>query len=211
MKRLTVLLCLFVCLCGSRPIKAQTQEAAQLILNYEKLLQLEEILDKMYKGYKILSTGYNTIKDIAEGNFNLHKVFLDGLFAVNPSIKNYRKVAYIIDYQQRLVKEYKKTYARFANDPNLTVRELRYIEQVFEHLVKESLNNLEELVMVVTASRLRMNDQERFQAIDRIYKQMENKLVFMKVFTSNAQAIAVGRARDAGDISTVRKLYGVPN
>jgi hypothetical protein len=209
MKRLIVFACLTACLAMPRPLRAQSQEAAQLILNYEKLLQLEEILDKMYKGYKILSAGYNTIKDIAEGNFNLHKVFLDGLFAVNPAIRNYRKVAYIIDYQKRLVKEYKNTYDRFRNDPNLTARELQYIERVFEHLIKESLNNLEELVMVVTASSLRMNDQERFQAIDRIYMQMEKKLVFMKVFTGNTQAVAVGRARDAGDISTLRKLYGV--
>ncbi|MCD9015230.1 TerB family tellurite resistance protein [Parachryseolinea silvisoli] len=209
MKRLFFYICLAAVLCLPKPLRAQTQEATQLILNYEKLLQLEEILDKMYKGYKILSAGYNTIKDIAEGNFNLHKVFLDGLFAVNPSIKNYRKVAYIVEYQQRLVKEYKKAYERFSNDPNLTAKELQYIQRVFEHLVKESLNNLEELVMVVTASRLRMNDEERFQAIDRIYSQMENKLVFLKVFNGNTQAIAIGRAKDAGDISTLRKLYGV--
>lgn len=209
MRHLISFICLIACLCYSKPLKAQTQEATQLILNYEKLLQLEEILDKMYKGYKILSTGYNTIKDIAEGNFTLHKIFLDGLFAVNPAIKNYRKVAYIIDSQQRLIKEYKRAYSRFGDDPNLTARELQYIEHVFEHLIKESLNNLEELVLVVTASRLRMNDEERFRAIDGIYKQMESKLVFLNVFTGNTQAVAIGRAKEAGDILTLRKLYGV--
>ena len=29
----------------------------------------------MYQGYKIVSKGYNTIKDISEGNFDLHKTF----------------------------------------------------------------------------------------------------------------------------------------
>jgi hypothetical protein len=211
MKRFIILFGLSILSFIPRPVTAQSQEATQLILNYEKLLQLEAILDKMYDGYKILTKGYNTIKNIAEGNFNLHQVFLDGLFAVNPTIKNYRKVAYIVDYQRRLVKDYKNAYDRFKNDPNLTARELRYIEQVFEHLIKQSLTNLDELVMVVTASKLRMNDQERFQAIDRIYLQMENKLVFMKVFTNDTQSLAIQRARESGDISTLRKLYGVSN
>jgi preprotein translocase subunit YajC len=150
-------------------VRAQSQEAAQLILNYEKLQQLEEILDNMYKGYKILTKGYNTIKDIAEGNFNLHQVFLDGLFAVNPSVRNYKRIPYIIQYQQFLVKEYKRAFNRFKNDPNLTVREIKYLENVYGSLFKQSLRNLDELLMIVTATKLRMSDEERLQAIDRIY------------------------------------------
>jgi hypothetical protein len=188
---------------------AQSQEAAQLILNYEKLQQLEEILDNMYKGYKILTKGYNTIKDIAEGNFNLHQVFLDGLFAVNPSVRNYKRIPYIIQYQQFLVKEYKRAFNRFKNDPNLTVREIKYLENVYGSLFKQSLRNLDELLMIVTATKLRMSDEERLQAIDRIYLDMENKLVFLKVFNSSTQMLAMQRARENHDVETLQKLYEV--
>jgi len=190
---------------------AQTQEAAQLVLNYEKLLQLEEILDKMYDGYKILVTGYNTVKDIAEGNFNLHRLFLDGLLSVSPAVKNYRKVVYIIEYQKLLIEQSKRAYDRFKNDQNLTVREVQYIEQVFERLGIQSLNNLDELLMVVTASKLRMNDEERFSAIDRIYSQMERKLTFLKVFTSNTDGISKYRSKQKSDIDALRKVYGITN
>jgi len=190
-------------------VRAQSQEAAQLILNYEKLQQLEEILDNMYKGYKILTKGYNTIKDIAEGNFNLHQVFLDGLFAVNPSVRNYKRIPYIIQYQQFLVKEYKRAFNRFKNDPNLTVREIKYLENVYGSLFKQSLRNLDELLMLVTATKLRMSDEERLQAIDRIYLDMENKLVFLKVFNSSTQMLAMQRARENHDVETLQKLYEV--
>ncbi len=189
--------------------QAQSQEAAQLILNYEKLQQLEKILDNMYKGYKILTKGYNTIKDIAEGNFNLHKAFLDALFAVNRSVRNYKRIPYIIQYQQYLVKEYKRAFNRFKNDPNLTVREIKYLENVYGHLFKQSLRNLDELLMIVTASKLRMSDEERLQAIDRIYLDMENKLVFLKVFNSSTQMLAMQRARENHDVETLQKLYEV--
>src|SRR5690606_5853046 len=148
---------------------AQTQEATQLLLNYEKLKQLEEILDNMYKGYKILSQGYNRIKNIAEGNYNLHQLFLDGLYAVNPAVRNYKRIPLIVNYQLVLMKEYRRAYDRFKGDPNLTSSELRYLESVYTYLVKQSLRNIEELTMITTASKLRMSDDERMRAIDRIY------------------------------------------
>src|SRR4051812_16580348 len=99
---------------------AQTQEAAQLLLNYEKLKQLEEILDNMYNGYKILTQGYDRVKGIAEGNYKLHQVFLDGLLAVSPTVRKYKRIPQIIAYQQILVKEYKRAHSRFRDDENLT-------------------------------------------------------------------------------------------
>jgi len=207
MKKTLIIMLLLV----SIPIamRAQSQEAAQLILNVEKLKQLEEILDNMYKGYKILTKGYNTIKDIAEGNFNIHQVFLDGLYAVSPAVRNYKRIPYIIRYQQFLLKEYKRAYNKFRNDPNLTVREIRYLENVYEYLFKQSLRNLDELIMVTTASRLRMSDEERLHSIDRIYEDMENKVTFLKVFNSSTQALVVQRAKDAHEVTTLQKLYDV--
>lgn len=201
----------FIILAMGSPIRgnAQTQEIAQLILNVEKLKQLEEILDNMYKGYKILTKGYNTVKDIAEGNFSLHRVFLDGLYAVSPAVRSYRRIPYIIQYQQQLVKEYKRAFNTFRNDPNLTAREIKYLENVYAHLFRQSLRNLDELLMIITASTLRMSDEERLHAIDRIYDDMENKLVFLKVFNTSTSVLVQQRARENQDVNMLRNLYEV--
>jgi hypothetical protein len=188
---------------------AQTEEAAQLILNYEKLLQLEEILDNMYKGYKILSDGYNAIKNIAEGNFNLHQVFLNGLYAVNPSVKNYARISQIIGYQQQLVKDYKNALERFRADGNLTADEIQFIERVYSDLSWQSLRNLDELYMVITASQLRMSDEERLQAIDRIYYDLEDKLFFLKEFNSSTRILIMQRAKAKQDVNALRHLHDV--
>jgi hypothetical protein len=208
MKKIVIIL---VLISANIPIRiwAQSQEAAQLVLNYEKLLQLEKILDNMYKGYKILTKGYNTIKNIAEGNFNLHQVFLDGLYAVNPAVRNYKRIPYIVQYQRFLMKEYKRAFNKFRNDPNLTVREIKYLENVYSYLFKQSLRNLDELLTIVTASKLRMSDEERLQAIDRIYYDMENKVLFLKVFNSSTQVLVMQRAKENHELNTVQKLYEV--
>jgi len=209
MKKLTTILIFLFCAHCPAKIWAQSQEAVQLVLNYEKLQELEKILDNMYKGYKILSKGYNTIKDIAEGNFNLHQVFLDGLYAVNPAVRNYKRIPFIIQYQQFIVKEGRRAFDRFKNDPNLTVREIEYLENVYSYILKQSLQNLDELLSIITAAKLRMSDEERLQAIDRIYYDMENKIVFLKLFNSSTQVLAVQRAREQRNMDALRKLYDV--
>jgi len=207
--RQTILIAIMLCVLTTS--HGQTQEATQLILNYEKLKQLEEILDNMYKGYKILTKGYNRIKDIAEGNFNLHQVFLDGLFAVNPSVSKYKRIPDIIRYQSMLIKEYKRAFNKFKSDPNLRPDEIKYLERVYSYLAKQSLRNLEELTMIVTANKLRMSDDERIQSIDRIYFDMESKLSFLKYFNNSTEVLVVQRAKESSEVDGMEKLYEVEN
>lgn len=195
--------------CFNPAARAQSEEAAQLLLNYEKLRQLEQILDNMYRGYKIVSKGYNTVKDITEGNFKLHQVFLDGLYTVSPAVKRYHRIPQIIRYQEFLVKEYKRAFNRFRNDTNLTLREIRYLGNVYSYLVRQSLRNLDELLMVITASRLRMSDEERLKAIDRIFESMEEKVSFLVRLNTTAGVLIVQRAKANRDLITTQKLYDV--
>jgi hypothetical protein len=187
----------------------QTQEATQLLLNYEKLKQLEEILDNMYKGYKILTQGYDRIKGIAEGNYKLHQLFLDGLLEVSPTVRKYKRIPQIISYQQILMREYRRAYQRFKDDENLTPSEIRYITSVYESLVRQSLKNLEELTMVVTASKLRMSDDERILAIDRIYADIVNKGSFLRQFNNGTQLLIIQRSKESSDVDAIRKLTDV--
>ncbi|HYF69971.1 MAG TPA: TerB family tellurite resistance protein [Ohtaekwangia sp.] len=203
MKRVIIYLIVFTaCL----PVYSQTQEAAQLLLNYEKLRQLEEILDNMYKGYKILTQGYARIKGIAEGNYKLHQVFLDALLNVSPTVRNYKRIPQIINYQRLIVKEYQRAYSRFKEDENLTPGELRYIKSVYEYLTKQSLKNLEELAMIITASTLRMSDDERLSSIDRVFFDVEDKLQFLRSFNNSTQLLIIQRAKERSNVKASEKL-----
>lgn len=188
---------------------AQADEIAQLVLNIEKLSQFKQILSDMKKGYQILNGGYNTVKNIAEGNFSLHKAFLDGLMEVSPTVRNYRRVADIANYQITLVKEYKNAYNRFRRDNNFNADELAYLARVYDKLFKESLRNLDELLTIVTAGKARMSDDERLQAIDRIYADMQDKLLFLRHFNNNLAVLAVQRAKERNDAQALQKIYDV--
>ncbi len=189
--------------------KAQAEETAQLLLNIEKLTQFKAILKQMKDGYKILDGGYNTVKDISKGNFSLHKTFLDGLMEVSPTVKNYRKVAEIKNGQIRLVKISRNALSRFRNDKHFDIKEINYIAKLYENLLGQSLNNLDELATVLTAGKLRMSDDERLKAIDRIHKDMEDKISFLGHFNSDVQVLSLQRAKEKSDIEFGRRLQGL--
>lgn len=189
--------------------RGQAAEAEQLLLNWEKLQTLEEILDNMYTGYKVLDKGYNTIKNISQGNYSLHQLFIDGLMAVNPSVRNYKRIPYIIDYQKLLIKEYKGAYLRFQQDPHFTPEEIQYLANVYGYLFTASVRNLDDLITIITATKLRMSDDERMRAIDRIFYDMESKLVFLRGFNNRTQLLAIQRARAANDVRMLKHIYGL--
>ena len=204
-----ILVVLFLLSGISVKLSAQAYEIEQLLLNVEKLSQLKQILADMKKGYEIVSTGYTTVKNISEGNFSLHKTFLDGLMEVSPVVRNYKRVGDIINYQLLLVKEYKSAYQRFRQDKNLSPEEVRYLGLVYANLFNQSLKNLDALATILTAGDLRMSDDERLKAIDDIFFSMRDKLLFLRHFNNATTMLALQKAREQKDIKTAQKIYGL--
>lgn len=184
----------------------QSHDAKQLLLNVEKLSQLKNILRDMKRGYTVLSDGYRSVKNIAEGNFSLHEVFLDGLMLVSPEVRKYARVGGIISQQQALLSEYKGALKAFRSANVFAPGELSYMAGVYEQLFSASLQNLEDLTMVITSSKLRMGDQERLAAIDRIFLDMEDKLLFLREFNAEAKLLMAQKQREKGEIDRL-KLY----
>ncbi len=206
MKKIFVIILLF----AFSNVKAQSYELERLILDIQKLAQMKSILSDLYKGYEILNTGYNTIKSISEGNFNLHKAFLDGLLAVSPAVKNYQKALDIVDYEGRIVSEYKSALSRFQLDKHFNPDEITYMINVYNNLIGGTLTNLSNLLNVLTANKLRMSDHERMRAIDGIYDDTKDKYMFLRQFNNSTTILAVQRSVEFNDAGTVKNLYGLP-
>jgi hypothetical protein len=194
-------------------VPAQSQSLAddikQLLLDYQKLKEEKAILTDMYSGYNIIHQGYDQIKSIAHGNFTLHQTFLNSLLAVSPAVRNYYKVANIINNEAELVKEYQSAQHYFQSTGHFTATELTYFNDLYANLLGSSLTNLDELAMVMTADELRMSDSERLIAIDRIDESMSDQLSTLRAF-NNANAMTDGqRTIQATDIESLQNLYGI--
>jgi len=205
MKKWIPILVLHVC---SVNLLAQSEEAQQLLLNVEKLTQLKKILQNMYDGYKIIYKGYTTVNDLSAGNFSLHKTFLDGLLQVSPGVRKYKRITGIINYQIRIVKEYKNAFNQFRSDKSFTSQEIEYLGRVYGNMFDQSVKNLDELAMIITAGKLRMSDGERLQSIDRIYASIEDQFTFLKEFNSQTALLSLQRKSEKAGIDLSKTILG---
>jgi hypothetical protein len=96
-------------------------------------------------------------------------------------------------------------------DKHFNADEIDYLAKVYSNLFDESMKNLDALLTVTTADKLRMSDDERIKAIDAIFNSMQDKLIFLRRFNNNATVLAIQRARENKDAQTVRKIYGINN
>ena len=204
MKRIKMLIVLL--LFSAIGAKAQSSDLTQLILDIEKLTQLKGILTDMKEGYQIIDGGYNQVKSIASGNFNLHSTFLNGLLLVSPAVANYGKVADIVLKQGYIVTEYQRYYRQFKQS-GFNSGELAYMANVYTTLLQQSLQNLSKLADILAAGKLRMSDDERLRAIDRIDADTDDKLSFLRSFDQQAAVMAIQRQRELNNYSTLQKLY----
>lgn len=187
-------------------VNAQSNEAKELMLNVEKLNQLKNILKDMKKGYTILENGYNTVKDIAEGNFKLHQLFLDGLLQVSPAVKKYERIAQIISFHKMVLAECKNASTAFTNAAVFTPNELDYQSAVYQNLLTQSLQNLEELTLVISAGKLRMSDDERLQGIDKIFIVSQDQLSFLRDFNQQVKLLLTQKIKEKREILTLKSL-----
>jgi hypothetical protein len=210
-KHIVITVVFSFCLLTTKVATAQVQEMQQLILDIEKLTQLKGILSDMKTGYQIYQQGYGSISQLSKGNFDLHSVYLNGLLSINPTVKNYGRVAEIVTQQVSLISEYKSAYKQFQQSGSFSVSELNYMSSVYTQLVSQSLQNLDDLTNVLTAGKLRMSDDERMRAIDRIFASSSDKLQFLRHFNRQGVLLNIQRSKDVGDTRTMKQLYGINN
>ena len=200
---------IFILLVTGNVAYSQADEAKQLLLNVEKLAQFKSILKNMKQGYQVLHKGYTSINEISQGSFQLHKTFLDGLLQVSPVVKNYKRVADIIQYQLKIVKECKAAFRQFREDKQFTVPEITNLGQVYASLFSESYKNIDELSLVLIPGKLRMSDDERLQAIDRIYADITQQYTFLHAFNNSTAILSLQREKEGIDINLMKKVHGI--
>ncbi len=175
----------------------------------KQIAALQVYIGYAEKGYSIAEKGLNTIRDIKNGDFNLHNDFFNSLTSVNPKVKKYAKVAAIIASQISIAKQTRNTLRQCTNVQQLTASELNYLHQVFNNLIDDCAKNLDELYAVITDGQMLMKDDERIKRIDKLYDDMQDKKVFVQSFSQSAKGLLVQRMNDQYDIQIEKKLYGL--
>lgn len=185
------------------------QKSTQKKYLLQQIAALQVYLSYAKKGYNIVSSGLNTIRDIKKGDLNIHNTFFNSLKAVNPKIARYQKVADIISYQLRIIKQVKQTMAYMRETKQFSTEEIEYNRKVFEFLLQDCLESINELLAIITYGELEMNDNERLVRIDKLYTDMQDKYTFCTVMSEDMALLAAQRMGEYWEIQKSKLINGI--
>ncbi len=206
MKRWHLLLCTSCALFGSAQAQILggifSQKSSDLKSVARQIALLQLYIGWVEKGYKIAQVGLTTIGEIKKGEFNLHSVFFNSLSTVNPEIKRYSKVGIIISDEIFIVQNFKK----ILGAKNLTPSEMSWLQTVYSNMLNVCTNSLNELMDVISDKGYRMQDAERIKRIDKLYDDMQGKVVLTKQFTGEVSVLSGQRLAEENDIESLQIL-----
>jgi AICAR transformylase/IMP cyclohydrolase PurH len=77
-------------------------------------------------------------------------------------------------------------------------------------LLNESTELLKELKQIVSSSSLSLNDKERMDIIDRVYKEVKDYHSLVRYYTNKNISVSFLRAKKKNNSKRVLELYGNP-
>lgn len=187
---------------------AQAQELEQLKINLEKLVQLKLILARAKQGYAMLEKGYNSVRDLSKGNFELHQRELNSLLAVRPAIKQIPALAEMQD-NSGAVQGVFDEWLRYVQTARVfSAVELVGIWAKYSALKEMLADDATQVKLVLTPGVLRMNDAERIAAIEVLASNTAQLCEKMRGFISEQSKIAAARMQDKKDREAMLRFYG---
>jgi len=178
------------------------QKKTQLKYSFEQIVALKAYAEVARKGYSIVSTGLNTVRDITSGEFKLHSVFIDALKKVSPVIRTDARIAETIALQLEIKKAFNQT-----DKGQLDESGGNYFDEVREKIMDECGKDLDELLLVITSESLEMSDDERLKRINKIYLSTKDKAQFSQYFASQISLLNRQTEIEESSNAKMKKYY----
>ncbi|MDH5033867.1 MULTISPECIES: DUF4141 domain-containing protein [Chryseobacterium] len=159
------------------------------------------------------STVSNVVKNFNEVKkvYEQGKEYYDKLKAVNNLVKDARKVQQTVLLVGDVSEMYVNNFGKMLNDPNFNAQELTAIANGYSTLLNESTELLKELKQIVTSTNLSLNDKERMEIIDRVYKEVKDYHNLVRYYTNKNISVSYLRAKKQNNAQRVLNLYGTVN
>jgi len=131
------------------------------------------------------------------------------LLLVKNALATYNRVKDMIEKQAQIVSGYKQVSAILNQDKHFSASEVSYMSTVLSGILNQSVQNLNQLSMVINAFVTQMADADRLKIIDEAGNSIDKNYTDLEQFSQQTSLLSLQRAKDAGDIATTKALYGI--
>ncbi|OJV51692.1 MAG: hypothetical protein BGO31_00395 [Bacteroidetes bacterium 43-16] len=206
MKKIIYLVCTALILAVVPSAKAQfivadpANLASGILNSANEIIQTSSTVSNVVKNFKEVEKVYNQGKE-----------YYDKLKTVSNLVKDARKVQQTVLLVGDVSEMYVKNFGKMMNDPHFTPQELVAIGNGYSALLNESTELLKDLKQIISSSSLSLNDKERMDIIDRVYKEVKEYHNLVRYYTNKNISVSYLRAKKKKDGKSVLDLYGSPS
>lgn len=205
-KKLLFMVCTALTLAVAPSAKAQfvvtdpANLASGILNSANEIIQTSSTVSNVVKNFKEVEKVYKQGKE-----------YYDKLQAINNLVKDARKVQQTVLLVGDVSEIYVQNFGKMMNDPNFSPQELVAIGNGYSSLLNESTELLKELKQIITSSSLSLNDKERMDVINRVYKEVKDYHSLVRYYTNKNISVSYLRAKKKNDAKRVLDLYGTSN
>ncbi|MCH7409999.1 conjugal transfer protein TraI [Belliella sp. DSM 111904] len=187
-----------------RAIKAVDLQIQRLQLETVWIQNAQKTLENVLSQLKL-----DEISDWAQRQGDLFGDYYNELWRVKNTITQYQRIRDIAQNQALLVREYQAVWSLLRNSGNFSVAEITYMERVYSKILETSINNMQQIHVVVNAFRTQMSDAERLELVHRVDQDVRNNLADLRRFNRQNIGLDVQRGGNLLDLDLIQQIHGL--
>jgi hypothetical protein len=149
------------------------------------------------------------ITDWVSRQKELYADYYEGLRKVKDIITYYKRIKSITEKQVQLVEAYKRAFNLFKSDNHFTPEEIEYMDKVYSGIINASVDNLDQIYMVISSFTTTMTDEARLAIINKAADALDKNYRDLTQFNTQNKMLSLHRSKDQQEVDVVRALYGI--
>lgn len=211
-----------ILVCGISTAKAQVAIAEAIKLTVIKVIKAVDLKVQrmqnetiwLQNAQKVLENELSKLKLTEISGWTADQKQLYGnyyaeLGKIKSFIAYYQRIKDITLKQAALIGQYKRAWSLFQKDHHFRPEELRYMQKVYSGILDASVQNLDQLLLVVNGFKTQMSDAQRIELINHAGNQLDTNYDDLQQFNNENIRISLQRSRDAADTESIKALYGI--
>ncbi|WPR73316.1 conjugal transfer protein TraI [Algoriphagus sp. NG3] len=168
----------------------------------------------MQNAQKVLENTLSKLKleqiaDWTDKQRDLYERYFNELQTVKSAISGFQRVREISQKQALIVSEYKKVWAVIQQDNHFTTSEKEYMARVYSGILASTVENLDQMALLVKSFTLQMSEGERLTLINETADRVDQNYQDLIAFNLSNGQLSLQRAANTKELEQIQHLYGI--
>ncbi len=139
----------------------------------------------------------------------LYSGYYDELWKIKSIITYYQRIKDLTTKQVALVTEYNQAWTMLKQDKHFSAVELLQMERTYTGILEASVQNLDQIMLIVNSNKTQMTDEQRLELINHAGDHLDGNYSDLRRFNTQNEMLSLQRSKDLGDTQTTKALYGI--